>query len=169
MGVSTEHISHSRANQKLIYGSKRLGYHVDNIPQNTGGTQHSCGFCGHGCPYGEKQGGVVTWLKDAAENGASFMQGTNVERVLFADSPNKLPDGSKAFLANSTPTSKRKYAVGALVKVAETGNRAVIRAKKAVVVSGGSINSPAILLRSGLKQSYIGRGLHLRSPSPLLT
>jgi hypothetical protein len=30
-----------------------------------------------------------------------------------------------------------------------------------VVVSGGSINSPAILLRSGLKGSRIGKNLHL--------
>lgn len=50
MGVSTEHLSHSRGNQLLIEGSRKLGYHIDRIPQNTGGNQHSCGFCGHGCP-----------------------------------------------------------------------------------------------------------------------
>lgn len=94
------------------------------------------------------------------------MQGALVDRILFADSPVP-PPGAKmateAWLKNSTPTSKRKYAVGALVRIAQTGQRAIVRASKAVVSSGGSINSPATLLRSGLKQSYIGKGLKLRA------
>lgn len=41
------------------------------------------------------------------------------------------------------------------------GSKAVALGSNAVVLSGGSINSPAILLRSGLKNSRIGKNLHL--------
>lgn len=47
------------------------------------------------------------------------------------------------------------------MKDSKTGKFSIVRAKEAVVVSGGSINSPAILLRSGLKGSRIGKNLHL--------
>ncbi|GAA98883.1 uncharacterized protein L969DRAFT_50924 [Mixia osmundae IAM 14324] len=159
MGVDTKQIKHNAANQKLIDGAKKVGYHVDEIPQNTGGKEHSCGFCGFGCPYGEKQGGTATWLRDAAENGAKFMQGASVERILFCPpGALMLPDAQnyKAFFYNKTNTR----AVGALLKFKD-GRHAIVRAHKSVVVSGGSLNSPVILQKSGLTNRNIGRGLHL--------
>ena len=181
MGVSPAAVVHSKPNALLIDASLKLGYHASTIPQNTNGSQHSCGFCSFGCtflslpvvrvnadrtivgPYGEKQGGTVTWLRDAAEHGAKFIQEATVDRLLFATSLSaKSP--TEATLAQYTPTSSRNRVIGALIKSAD-GKIAILRATKAVVVSAGSLNSPAILLRSGLKGSRIGKNLHLHPVS----
>ncbi|OBT65167.1 hypothetical protein VE03_04749 [Pseudogymnoascus sp. 23342-1-I1] len=83
MGVSTEHIEHSHGNKVLLEGARKLGYEAKAVPQNTGGHKHACGRCGMGCGAAEKQGPNVCWLPDAARAGAQFMEGYNVERVLF--------------------------------------------------------------------------------------
>ncbi|KAM0750383.1 long chain fatty alcohol oxidase [Meredithblackwellia eburnea MCA 4105] len=159
MGVSKDHVKHNSPNQHLIDGAARLGYHVDTIPQNTGGSTHSCGFCSFGCVYGEKQGGTVSWLGDAARNGTRFLINTSVERLLFA-ATQTAPTPTEATLDKFTPTSSRTVCIGALVRT-EDGKLAILRAREAVVVSAGSINSPAVLLRSGLKNKRIGKNLRL--------
>ncbi|BGP24828.1 hypothetical protein JCM10295v2_003748 [Rhodotorula toruloides] len=159
MGVSDEHLEHNRANQLLVEGSKKLGYPISKIPQNTGGHAHACGYCGFGCTYSEKQSGTVTWLRDAAEHGAKFMTETSVERLLFAVSPSS-PLPSPETLDKYTPSSNRRHCIGALVKD-KNGNLAVIRAKQSTIVSAGTIHSPAVLMRSGLKNPRIGRNLRL--------
>lgn len=135
----------------------------DLSQQNTGGNEHSCGFCSFGCPYSEKQSGPVSWLRDAAEHGAKFLVDTSVERLLFASSRSS-PSPTAKDLDKFTPTASRRLCIGALVK-AKDGTLAIIRAKEAVVVSGGSLNSPAILLKSGLKGSRIGKNLRLHPTS----
>ncbi|BGP32264.1 hypothetical protein JCM10296v2_004045 [Rhodotorula toruloides] len=159
MGVSDEHLEHNRANQLLVEGSKKLGYPISKIPQNTGGHAHACGYCGFGCTYSEKQSGTVTWLRDAAEHGAKFMTETSVERLLFAASPSS-PLPTPETLDKYTPSSSRRHCIGALVKD-KNGNLAVIRAKQSTIVSAGTIHSPAVLMRSGLKNPRIGRNLRL--------
>ncbi|BFZ64255.1 hypothetical protein YB2330_005394 [Saitoella coloradoensis] len=141
MGVSDKHIRHNPANQTLVEGARRLGYPVDNIPQNTMGTEHWCGYCGHGCRFGEKAGGVMTWLKDAADAGAEFVCGAEVEKVVI----------------------EKGKARGVVCRVKrEDGKEVVLKVNaKTVVVAGGSLNSPLILKRSGLKNPHIGRNLHL--------
>ena len=136
MGVSTEHIEHNHANRALLEGARRLGYSAKVVPQNTGGRKHACGYCTLGCGSAEKQGPVVSWLPDAAKAGAKFMEGYEVQQVIFEE-------------RSGTPV-----AVG--VKGAwksrdgHTIREVVVRAKK-VVVSAGTIWSPLILQRSGLK------------------
>lgn len=164
MGVSDEHFKHNKANQLLIAGSKKLGYPIATIPQNTGGHAHACGHCGFGCVYSEKQSGPVTWLRDAAEAGAKFMIETQVEQLLFAANPTS-PLPTRSNLDDYTPSSKRKYCIGALVKNRQ-GQLALVRAREAVIVSAGTINSPAILMRSGLKNPRIGRSLRLHPVTP---
>lgn len=164
MGVSDEHFEHNKANKLLVAGSKKLGYPLSTIPQNTGGHAHACGHCGFGCPYSEKQSGPVTWLRDAAEAGARFMVETTTEKLLFAAKPSD-PLPTRSNLDQYTPSSKRRYCIGALVKDRQ-GQLAIIRAREAVVVSAGTINSPAILMRSGLKNPRIGRNLRLHPVTP---
>ncbi|KAJ3399834.1 hypothetical protein HDV05_001486, partial [Chytridiales sp. JEL 0842] len=137
-GVTDENIHHSPSNQILLDGSRKLGYSASAIPQNTKGVDHSCGWCTFGCPYAEKQGTNRTWLKDAAEDGAKFIDGCKVERVTFA----------------------RGRATGIEGTVLDGKVRIVIKAPT-VVSSCGSINTPALLLRSGLKNSNIGKNLRL--------
>jgi len=181
MGVSDEHLKHNKANEILVEASKKLGYPIARIPvsqavlfsstltsltsgspsqQNTGGHEHNCGFCGFGCTSSEKQGGVITFLRDAAERGAKFFIETSVERLLFAATPSSSLPTTVADLDKYTPTSSRKHCIGALIKD-KNGTLALIRARQAVVVSAGTIHSPAVLMRSGLKNSRIGQNLRL--------
>ncbi|KAG0210959.1 hypothetical protein BGX28_008667 [Mortierella sp. GBA30] len=136
LGISDKFLKHNTANRLLLEGCHKLGYPTKDIPQNTGYQEHSCGWCGLGCRYGEKQGTMMTFLQDAKNHGAQFMQDTFVERVL---------------------THKGK-AVG--VVGYQNGRKVTIKANK-VVVSAGSIHSPALLQRSGLKNRNIGRNLFL--------
>jgi len=160
MGVSDKHLKHNKANNILVDSSKKLGYPISRIPQNTGGYEHNCGFCGYGCTSSEKQGGVITFLRDAAERGAKFFIETSVERLLFGSTPSAKLPSSLSEIDKFTPTSSRKHVLGALIKD-KNGNLALIRARQAVVVSAGTIHSPAVLIRSGLKNSRIGQNLRL--------
>ncbi|CEH15334.1 related to long chain fatty alcohol oxidase [Ceraceosorus bombacis] len=150
MGCSTHAIKHNLANSLLALGAQRSGQPVEAVPQNSGGHVHYCGKCQLGCVSGHKQGGVVTWLRDAAETGnAAFMIKTEVERILF------------------DPKDKRT-AIGALATC--EGRKVTIKANKHVIVSGGSISTPAVLLRSPeLKfNKQIGKNLHLH-PTTVVT
>ncbi|UZJ54052.1 hypothetical protein CBS101457_003372 [Exobasidium rhododendri] len=143
MGCSTTAIKHNAANSLLALGAQRAGHPVEAVPQNTGGHVHYCGKCQLGCISGHKQGGILTWLKDAALSGnGAFVTNCNIERILFD---------------NDT----KRTAIGAVATV--DGRKVTIRANRGVVVCGGSIQTPAILLRSPeLKyNSQIGQHLHL--------
>ncbi|KAJ3035130.1 hypothetical protein HDV00_004301 [Rhizophlyctis rosea] len=138
LGISKDRIKHNEPNSVLIDGCKKLGYPVDAIPQNTGTHEHSCGFCGLGCPYGEKQGTSVSYLRDAANHGAKFIQGCFVDKVIHHDG----------------------VAVGVKAKVGPTRQPLTVRARR-VVCSAGSLSTPSILRRSGLCNPNIGKHLHL--------
>lgn len=112
-------------------------------------------------PYGEKQGTVETFMVDAAKAGAKFLVGAQVDRLLFCrpdqPTPTTITDSQ---LHMFYPNAHRTKSFGALLTL-QDGSKAVVIASKSVVVSGGSINSPAILLRSKLRNPNIGRNLHL--------
>lgn len=78
-----------------------------------------------------------SWLRDAAEHGAKFLEKTKVHRVLI----------------------EKGKAVGVECTI-NFGRTIKIKADK-VVVSAGSLQSPGVLLRSGLKNKNIGRNLRL--------
>ncbi|KAI8890264.1 long-chain fatty alcohol dehydrogenase [Backusella circina FSU 941] len=137
IGASTAGIKHNNSNQILIDGCKKLGYPFADIPQNTHGKPHECNFCYTGCKAGIKNGTMNTWLRDAHAHNAKFMDKTKVKRVII----------------------KNGKAQGVEV-LAHYNRKMTIRADK-VVVSGGSLQSPGILLRSGLTNKNIGKNLRL--------
>jgi choline dehydrogenase-like flavoprotein len=116
-------------------GLEKLGWHVGALPRSTQGCAQDaqCGYCGFGCRHGAKQSRV--FLEDATASGARIISGVNVERVLIS--------GGKA--------------TG--VEGSANGHRVRINAR-VVVVTAGAIESPALLLRSGLR-GQVGRNLHL--------
>ncbi len=118
-------------------GLARLGWHCAPLPRNVRGCpQHTgCGWCGFGCRLGAKQSTLRTYLEDAAARGARLVVGADVRRVLINDA----------------------RAVGVEARVG--GHRLRVRAK-AVVAAAGAIETPALLLRSGLT-GQVGRHLHL--------
>lgn len=112
-----------------------------------------------GCTQGVKQSGQLTYLKDAAEAGATMLQNVHVERILFTD-PKQPVLPSFANLESTWPSSTRTKACGAL-GILPDQRKLIIQATSAVVSSGGAINSPALLLRSKLENPNIGKNLYV--------
>ncbi|ORE12056.1 long-chain fatty alcohol dehydrogenase [Rhizopus microsporus var. microsporus] len=137
IGATTEGVRHNGSNQVLIDGCRALGYPVSDIPQNTSGRPHECNSCYAGCRAGIKNGTMNTWLRDAYQHKARFLEKTKVNKVLI----------------------KHGKAVGVECLV-NYDKKVRIRASQ-VVIAGGSLQSPGILIRSGLKNKNIGQNLRL--------
>ncbi|CAG8954478.1 hypothetical protein HYFRA_00004390 [Hymenoscyphus fraxineus] len=155
MGVSTDHIRHNHGNRVLLEGSRKLGYTAKAVPQNTGGKEHYCGYCTFGCGSNEKKGPVASFLPDAAQAGAKFVEGFNVGHVIFdEENPNK----AIGVRGSWTSRDNRGGVDGLLSE--RTTREVIVKAKK-VVLSCGSLWSPIILQNSGLTNPQIGRNLYL--------
>lgn len=154
MGVSGDHVEHNPNNKFILEGARRLGYSTKVVPQNTGGKKHYCGYCTFGCAANEKQGPVASFLPDAAKAGARFMEGFEAEKVLFDQTDNK------KIASGLQGTWKSRDGHGGVSGDDRIARRITIKAKR-VIVSCGTLNSPLLLLRSGLNNPQIGRNLHL--------
>ena len=134
LGVNTDHNRPSRRDEILRRGLDALGWHVDAMPRNVLGCEQGvvCGSCGYGCPLGAKQSTLRTWLEDAAAAGARIVVGARARRVYVRD-------GAAAGV-DAGPVQVRS---------------------RAVVVAAGAIETPALLLRSGLSNPNLGRWLRL--------
>ncbi|QNH62636.1 FAD-dependent oxidoreductase [Hymenobacter sediminicola] len=147
LSVNTDYTRHNGQNQALWDGSRRLGQEVKLIPRNEKGLSDSeehfrgLGFSTMGDAYGIKQGTLNTYLLQAFEHGARLLADTRVERVII--------ENGRAVGAEAVHTTADGRSV-----------RVTVRARR-VVVAGGAIQTPALLLRSGLKHPHIGRHLNL--------
>ena len=142
ISVNTENSSHNTQNQLLLDGASALGYHAGSLRRNAVGCEQRCGTCGFGCRFGSKQSTMKTYLQDAFDAGARIVVHCRVERVLIEQGR---AVGVKAHF--SDPQSGKSFEV-------------TVRAK-AVIAAAGALNSPAVLLRSGLENRHIGRHLHI--------
>ncbi|KAI0166685.1 GMC oxidoreductase [Xylariaceae sp. FL1272] len=161
MGVGVGQIfNHSDGNRTLLEGARKLGWHAEPVPQNTAGWDHHCGKCHFGCSMGQKQGPAVSWLPAAARAGARFIEGLEVEKVLFDEKR-----GSKQAIGILGKWTSRDKDGGLQTPASERTQRTVhIRAKK-VIISSGTLQSPLLLLRSGLRNHHIGKNLYLHPAS----
>ncbi|OAL56424.1 long chain fatty alcohol oxidase [Pyrenochaeta sp. DS3sAY3a] len=154
MGVSTESIKQNRSNQLLMEGARKLGWAHKPVPQNTGGSQHYCGYCTFGCGSCEKQGPAVSYLPDAARAGASFIEGFHAERIIFSKR------SGKKVATGVLGTWASRDINGGIAGSPVTRRKVLIKAKR-VIVSAGTMQSPLLLLRSGLTNPQIGRNLYV--------
>ncbi|KAI1131550.1 GMC oxidoreductase [Nemania abortiva] len=156
MGASDKNIRHNHGAHVIMDGARKLGWHAKACPQNTNGAEHYCGRCHNGCGSGEKQGPAVCWLPAASRAGARFIEGMEVSRVLF----DKKRGSNNAIGIVGKWTSRDKDG-GLQTPEAERTQRVVeVKAKK-IIVSCGSLQSPLLLMRSGLKNHQIGKNLYL--------
>lgn len=158
MGASADHVKHNKTNQALMDGARLLGYNAISVPQNTGGKQHYCGYCTFGCGSAEKQGPVVSWLPDAARAGAQFVEGFTADEIIFSES------AGKKTATSVQGTWKSRDSHGGVDGHDQYTRSVTIEAKK-IIVSCGTLQSPLLLMRSGLKNPNIGRNLHLHPVS----
>lgn len=169
MGVSDAHVRQNHGNRVLLEGAEKLGWHAKACPQNTGGNEHYCGRCSLGCGAGEKQGPAVNWLPAAQKAGARFIEGMRVDEVLFDEGDDgEEGEYSEEEVGIDGIGGKKRKAIGVVgqwtardkdglvhLPASERVQRTVRIEAKKVIVASGSLNSPLVLMRSGLKVSVL--------------
>jgi choline dehydrogenase-like flavoprotein len=131
-------------NEVLQLGCDELGYSWSRLARNSQGCDASqCGYCTFGCRVGGKQSTTVTYLNDAQRAGDTSIIPNCAARVV-------------------TMENGRATGVRAVAQDPNGGNLldVMIRAPRVIVAAGG-IQSPALLLRSGLSLPALGRNLFL--------
>jgi choline dehydrogenase-like flavoprotein len=129
--------------QAFKRGAEALGWSFKTITRNWDPARHDpamAGYLGFGDQSGAKQGTLKTYLQDAVDHGADVVVGCFVERVLVEDG--------------------RAAGVEARWTDGERVARITARAPH-VVVAAGALESPALLLRSGIGGEATGRYLRL--------
>jgi choline dehydrogenase-like flavoprotein len=142
----TDQCSDLNGSQTLMkQGAERLGWSFKTITRNVDAARYSAdsaGFIGFGDRTGAKQSTARTYLADARERDAEVIARCFAQRVLV--------EGGRA------------AGVEALYADLETGHtaRVTVRAPR-VVVACGALESPALLLRSGIGGPAVGQNLRL--------
>jgi choline dehydrogenase-like flavoprotein len=140
-------------NAVILAGTQALGIHGERNPRNVQDCG-ACDICHFGCRRGTKQGMLRTYLHDAAAGGAVIVANCQADRVLLADGR------VTGVIARVTvPVEQRNPRAPA--------HRLLVRAPS-VVVAGGAVQSPAILLRSGLRHPQLGRNLFLHPATAVI-
>ena len=130
LGVAPWIMPPNANNDVIRRGCEKLGYHWKVIPRNVRGCWN-LGYCGMGCPTNAKQSMLVTTIPATLEQGGELLYLARANRLLL--------DGDKVSGLECVAMDARC--------VAPTGRKVTIKARH-YVLSGGGINTPAILLRS---------------------
>ncbi|MGH3135510.1 MAG: FAD-dependent oxidoreductase [Gaiellaceae bacterium] len=124
-------------------GFRALGAELESVRSYTDANCTSCGSCIQGCPSNAGKSTMNTYIADALARGILELRANaEVERVLVEDTA----DGRRATGVEYVDDGGGRHTVGA----------------RAVVVAAGALNTPQLLIRSGLENASIGRhlGLH---------
>ena len=117
-------------NDVLRRGAAKLGMETGIIHRNVNGCWN-LGYCGMGCPTNAKQSMLVTTIPAALELGATLLTRARAERLAI----------------NGDQVTRLDCVALDAAGLAPTGRRVTLRARH-FVLSGGAINTPALLLRS---------------------
>jgi len=143
VGASTDESFVNANNSPIQRGADALGWSWETINRNSRGCDPAqCGYCTFGCRIGGKQSASVTYLHDAQRHG---------DCRIFADCR-----ADRVIVENGR-------AVGVVATAHDAAGRDLtmtIHARR-VVVAGGGVESPALLLLSGISLSQLGRNLYL--------
>ena len=139
IGVNAEHSVPSSRDESIREGLDKLGWEWEVMQRNVRGcTEEVCRLCHYGCQLGAKQSTLKTWVQDAHDAGARILVETRAERVL---------------------TDRGGVAKGVEARTA-AGHRVTVKAR-AVVSACGSLQTPALLSRSGVRSRALGKNLRL--------
>ena len=119
-------------NRTLWDGAGRLGWARTRTRRNVEGCAN-LGYCGMGCPIGARTSMDRTYVPDALASGARLY--ANARAVLLEREGRRVAAVRATVLDPATDQP--------------TGRRITVR-PRALVLSGGAINTPALLLRSGI-------------------
>jgi choline dehydrogenase-like flavoprotein len=144
ININTDESHPNPNNAALERGCRALGYSVTTIPRNAKGCE-ACDTCNFGCSFGAKQSTLKTYLQDAHDHGARIVVQATAERVTHQ---------------NGQVTGAELTVIG----VDGQPHRVTVKAQR-VVAAGGAIQTPALLLRSGLTNPHVGANLRLHPTS----
>ena len=139
----------SGPHQRLHEACERLGYDFRTITRNTDPQKYdpaSAAYIGFGDASGSKQSTAKTYLVDAQERQAQILVGAKARRVIVEDGR---AAGVEAVWADPAAAPK-----------GVEPTRLTVRAP-VVVVACGAVESPALLLRSGIGGPAVGDYLRL--------
>ncbi|MCA9491446.1 MAG: GMC family oxidoreductase, partial [Myxococcales bacterium] len=126
-------------NDALARGAAALGWTWERTRRNVRACANS-GYCGFGCPFDAKQGMLLTTLADAVAGGAELYADTRAERIVV--------EGDRVVRVEARVLERER--------TRPTGVSVVVR-PRVVALCGGAVNSPALLLRSGITAGPVGR------------
>jgi choline dehydrogenase-like flavoprotein len=133
LSVAEIPLENSNRNNRLLYdGCQALGLQAAPTRRNVKQCMKS-GYCGMGCPIDAKQSMLITYLPDAVAKGATVLSRCRVDRL-------EIQAGRVASAHAMTLGDDGRTPTGAAIEIAA----------KRFILSGGAINSPGLLLRSGL-------------------
>jgi choline dehydrogenase-like flavoprotein len=141
LGVNDQCSELNGPQQAFQRAAEALGWSFATVTRNWDPALHDpamAGYMGFGDRSGAKQSTLKTYLADAVAAGADVVVGCFVERVLV--------DGGRA--------------AGVEAVLADSGARVTVRAPQ-VVVAAGALESPGVLLRSGIGGPAVGKYLRL--------
>lgn len=133
---------------RLREGCAKLGYSFKPVVRNADLSRYdpvSAGYLGFGDQTGSKQGTIKTYLLDASQQGAQLVVRCKANRILV--------EHGQAVGVEATYTDESGRQVGVTVRAPR------------VVVACGSLESPALLLRSGIGGPAVGKYLRLHPVS----
>lgn len=123
-------------NDLLKRGAAKLGIPAAAIMRNVKGCWN-LGYCGMGCPTNAKQSMLVTTIPSALSKGATLMTRARAEKLMFK--------GDQIDSLHCVALDPSGLTL--------TGKTLTVRAKH-YVAAGGAINSPALLIRSRVPDTY---------------
>jgi choline dehydrogenase-like flavoprotein len=131
--------------QRMAEGAKALGWSMHTAVRNVDPERYdpvAAGYTQFGDPSGSKMGTLNTYLRDAYDHGAVIVPSTRADRVCVENG--------------------RTTGVAATWTDPSTGEQRSVTVRAAdVVVACGALETPALLLRSGIGGPAVGQNLYL--------
>ena len=142
IGASTDESEINENNNAICRGAKALGYSWSVIARNSLGCDcDQCGNCMFGCRVGGKQSGANTYILDAIRSGARLMAPFSARRLIQSQG--------------------RVTGVEGIARDRDGHQRELKIIAPRVVLAAGGLDSPALLMRSGLQSPHLGQHLYL--------
>jgi choline dehydrogenase-like flavoprotein len=142
IGASTDESEINESNNAICRGAKSLGYRWSVIARNSLGCDCAqCGNCMFGCRVGGKQSAANTYLLDAIRSGARIMAPFSARRLV--------------------QSGGRVTGIEGIAGDADGNVRDMKITTPRVVIAAGGLESPALLMRSGVPSPDLGRHLYL--------
>ncbi|HMK38819.1 MAG TPA: GMC family oxidoreductase [Bacteroidota bacterium] len=125
--------NHNPNNRIILDGARALGYSTKANGRNSRNCLRS-GACGLGCPFDAKLSVALTYVPDAVKAGATVFADSRAEKI-------EISGRMKRVRGDIVETASRKKRTDFVIEA------------PVVIVSASAINSPVLLLKSGLANS----------------